>query len=146
MWQVIDDTIIQQRLMTLESDITATIGTSGTNALEQCISSGCAQVRGAIAQGGFLLDSRENSIPPQLINCALSIIVYHLASRVLADDTVVQSSRYAEYQQALAELDKVRERKLFVEDPITEEVSSSATSSALCRNSRGFHNRGIDSL
>lgn len=118
MWQIITAELVEQRATTIETGVVATLGTSGgNNALMQCITSACDEVRMAVLQGGTNLDERENSVPPSLVNCALSIIVYHLASRGLSDSLLVQSSRYQEYANALKLLDDVRNRRVRVEDP-----------------------------
>lgn len=127
-WVQITKELAQQRATTIESDVINEIGTDAEiDPMEQCILSSCAEIRSAIVQGGGTVgETPRNFVPPSLINCALSITIYHWASRGLSDTIVVQSSRYQEYQRALKTLDDVRSGKIKVENPDGDLSSNSS--------------------
>lgn len=146
MWQVITRDLVVQRATTIESDVVDTIGANGESPLQQCIDSACDEVRTAILQGGTKLDATKNSVPASLVNTALSIIVYHFASRALNDGLLVQGSRYQEYARALSVLDEIRAGKTKVEDPETGELNNTQNSAEIVRDAPRAKMQGIYSL
>lgn len=124
-WIEITRELVLQRATTMESDIVDVIGTQdGISTLEQVVVSACAEVRGAIAQAGFRLPNDSTlSVPPSLVNDTLSIVIYHLASRALADTTLNQAPRDLMYRNAKQKLDAIRNHLIGVEDFDTGDIA-----------------------
>lgn len=119
--------LVIQRATTMERDIVDAVGVDeNISALNQSIVSGCAEVRAAIAQAGFKLPTDSTlSVPPSLVNDTLSIIIYHFASRALAESTLNQTPRDTMYRNAKQKLDDIRNRRVSVEDAETGLIGSS---------------------
>lgn len=122
-WIKITKEHVVQRATTIETGVVDAVGTNGTSPLEGIIASTTEEVRAAVKQyGANRLDALPDTIPASLLNCALSLIVFRLASRALSQEILVQDARYQQYARALETLDKVRAGEVKVEDPFTGEM------------------------
>ncbi len=122
-WIKITKEHVVQRATTIETDVVDSVGSGGVSPLEGTIASTTEEVRSAVKQyDANRLDAAADTIPASLLNCALSLIVFRLASRALTQEILVQDARYQQYARALETLDKVRTGEVKVEDPITGEM------------------------
>lgn len=123
-WIKISHSHVLQRATSIEKNVVDNVGSDGISPLDGIIAATTTEIRAAVAQySGNRLDALTDTIPASLLNCALSLIIYRLASRALSQEIVVQDARYQQYSRALETLDKVRTGAVKVEDPYTDEIS-----------------------
>lgn len=147
-WITITKEHVRQRATTIETGTTATIGADGTDVLQGITDATTVEIRAAISQNSNnRLSENASQIPESLLNCALALIVYRLASRALTQEILVQDARYQEYSRALQTLDKVRTGEIEIEDPETGEMTSSGSSVQIVESAPfRFTRRGFSSF
>lgn len=127
-WKVLTVDDVIARATTMEIDANDAAGIKDTSPLEMNLENAVAQVRNAIAQGRKTrVSSVEGSVPKSCVNMTLSIAVFDYASRVLSQPIVVQDARYRQYEQAMEDLQKLRDGDIIPEDE-NDEVSDASAS------------------
>jgi phage gp36-like protein len=125
-WSALTAAQVQQRFVSAElSKLSDYLAAGQTDPVPEEISNGIAEVRGYIAAGGFPLGA-GGTIPAKLVSAALSIIVFRVASR-LPDSALVTDTRRRLYEDAVALLERVADRKFAVESPTESDTETTAS-------------------
>lgn len=103
----------------------------GQDLLQEIIDAVLAEIRSAIAScAKNTLDPDPSRIPHSLLNDALSMVAYHIATRVGMPIEASRDPRYNAWIKARETLDKLRTCAITVENPATGTVSGSTNNAA----------------